>query len=350
MKPQYFTAILFATALYWMYLLYAPFLLLITIASLLAISTANIQDYFEKVFKNKLFAASLSSLLLAILFFAPLGYFLATLTIKLNSVEPEVLQKIQLYIKSTIANPPEYLLFLKPYLNDAMQEFDTKLLTSSALSSAAKVGAFSAGFLKNAFLIIIFYFFAQYNGSAIIAFIKRIVQMSVDESTLMVKELSAVMGVVFYSIIATAMFEGMLFGLAISYLGYNGILFGVMYGFASLIPVIGGIIMWLPFMLYELSFGNTHAAIFIALYSIVVISIVADTFIKPLIIKEINNRVLHNNQTQMNELVIFFAIIAGLTTFGFWGMILGPAITAFFLTILKLFEDRSKEFEIRNIN
>ncbi len=350
MKPQYFTAILFATALYWMYLLYAPFLLLITIAALLAISTANIQDYFENVFKNKLFAAALSSLLLAILFFAPLGYFLATLTIKLNSVEPEVLQKMQVYITSMVANPPEYLLFLKPYLNDAMQEFDTRLLTSSALSSAAKVGAFSAGFLKNAFLIIIFYFFAQYNGSAIIAFIKRIVQMSVDESTLMVKELSAVMGVVFYSIIATAMFEGMLFGLAISYLGYNGILFGVMYGFASLIPVIGGIIMWLPFMLYELSFGNTQEAIFIALYSVVVISIVADTFVKPLIIKEINNRVLQNNQTQMNELVIFFAIIAGLTTFGFWGMILGPAITAFFLTILKLFEDRSKELEMRNIN
>ncbi len=350
MKPQYFTAILFATALYWMYLLYAPFLLLITIAALLAISTSNIQDYFENLFKSKFAAASLSSLLLAILFFAPLGYFLATLTIKLNSVEPEVLQKIQFYIKTLVETPPEYLQFLKPYLTDVMKEFDTGLLTTSALSTAAKVGSFSAGFLKNAFLIIIFYFFAQYNGSFIISFIKRIVQMSVDESTLMVKELSAVMGVVFYSIIATAMFEGVLFGMAISYLGYNGILFGVMYGFASLVPVIGGVVMWLPFMLYELSMHNTQDAIFIAVYSVVVISIIADTFIKPLIIKEINTRVLHDNQTQMNELVIFFAIIAGLTTFGFWGMILGPAITAFFLTILKLFEERSKELEIRSIN
>jgi predicted PurR-regulated permease PerM len=350
MKPQYFTAILFATALYWMYLLYAPFLLLITIAALLAISTSNIQDYFEHIFKYKLLAASMTSLLLAILFFAPLGYFLATLTIKLNSIEPEVIQNVQIYIKNMVATPPEYLLFLKPYLTGAMKEFDTGLLTTSALSIAAKVGSFSAGFLKNAFLIIIFYFFAQYNGSFIISFIKRIIQMSVDESTLMVKELSSVMGVVFYSIIATAMFEGMLFGVAISYLGYNGILFGVMYGFASLIPVIGGVVMWLPFMLYELSIDNTNNAIFIAVYSVVVISIVADTFVKPLIIKEINNRVLHNNQTQMNELVIFFAIIAGLTTFGFWGMILGPAITAFFLTILKLFEDRTKECETRSIN
>jgi len=350
LKPQYFTAILFATALYWMYLLYAPFLLLITIAALLAISTSNIQDYFEHIFKNRLLSAILSSLLLATLFFAPLGYFLATLTIKLNSVEPEVIQNIQIYVKNMAQNPPEYLLFLKPYLLDAMKEFDTGMLTTSALSTAAKVGSFSAGFLKNAFLIIIFYFFAQYNGSVIISFIQRIVQTSVEESSLMIKELSSVMGVVFYSIIATAMFEGVLFGLAISYLGYNGILFGVMYGFASLVPVVGGIVMWLPFMLFELSMGNKNDAIFITLYSIIVISIIADTFIKPLIIKEINTRVLQENQTQMNEIVIFFSIIAGLTTFGFWGMILGPAITAFFLTILKLFEDRTRECETRSIN
>jgi predicted PurR-regulated permease PerM len=101
--------------------------------------------------------------------------------------------------------------------------------------------------------------------------------------------------------------------------------------------------MWLPFMIYEFSIGETSNAIFIVIYSIVVISIIADTFVKPLIIKEINNRMLKEDDTRINELIIFFAIIAGLATFGFWGMILGPAITAFFLTVLKLFEARTKE-------
>jgi predicted PurR-regulated permease PerM len=333
-----------------MYLLYAPFLLVITIAALLAVSTANIQEQFERLFGNKFLAAFTSSFLLSILFFAPLGYFLATLTIKLNTLEPEAFQRIQLYIEHFIANPPEYLDFLKPYFADVIKEIDVKSLTANALGIAGHVGRFSAGFLKNAFLILIFYFFAQYNGAFIVAFLQRIVQVSVKESTLLIQELSAVMNVVFYSIIATAMFESALFGIAISFMGYNGLLFGVMYGFASLIPVVGGILMWLPFMIFEFSIGNTRDAIFIALYSIIVISIIADTFVKPLIIKEINRIVLKDNQTQMNELVIFFAIIAGLTTFGFWGMILGPAITAFFLTILKLFEDRTKECETKSFN
>ena len=257
MKPQYFIAILFATSLYWMYLLYAPFLLGITIAALLAVSTANIQEHFEKLFRYKFIAALVSSLLLAILFFAPLGYFLATLTIQLNSIEPEMLQKIEVYVKNFLQTPPEYLLFLKPYLVDAMKDVNINSLTAYALSVAGQVGAFSAGFLKNAFLVIIFYFFAQYNGAYIVEFLKRVVQMSVDESTLLAHELSSVMSVVFYSIITNAMFQGVLFGIAISFMGYNGLLFGIMYGFASLIPVLGGILMWLPFMIYEFSIGNS---------------------------------------------------------------------------------------------
>jgi len=343
MKPQFFVAILFATSLYWMYLLYSPFIMVITIAALLAISTSNIQDYLEELLKYKLLASLVSSLLLAVLFFAPLGYFLTTLSIKLNSLEPQALHNIEVYVNRFIQTPPEYLLFLKPYMSEAIQDLNVSTLTSNALVITGKVGAFSAGFLKNALLVIIFYFFAQYNGNTIVEFLKRVVQMSIDETTVLAKELSSVMSVVFYSIILNAMLQGALFGIAISFMGYNGLLFGIMYGFASLIPVVGGALMWVPFMVYELSIGNNTRAIFIVSYSVVVLSIIADTFIKPFIIKWINKQILQEGDSRMNELIIFFSIIAGLATFGFWGMILGPAITAFFLTILKIFEARTKE-------
>ncbi|MDD5373436.1 MAG: AI-2E family transporter [Sulfurimonas sp.] len=344
MKPLYFVGVLFVTSLYWMYLLYAPFLLAMTIAALLAISTSNIQDIFLKYLKNRFYASMASAFLLAVLFFVPLGYFLITLSIELNNLDPQILMNIKQYILAKVENPPEYLAFAKPYILESVEKLDIASFGERALSYTGTVGAFSVGFLKNSFLIIIFYFFVLYNGEYIFTFLRRVVQMSVEESSILIKELSSVMGVVFYSIIVNAMFQGILFGLAISYIGYNGILFGVMYGFASLIPVIGGAVMWLPFMLFEFSLGNESNGIFIALYSVVMISIVADTFIKPLIIKEINKRLLKEDDARVDELVIFFAIIAGLATFGFWGMILGPAITALFLTLLKLFEARVKEF------
>ena len=95
--------------------------------------------------------------------------------------------------------------------------------------------------------------------------------------------------------------------------------------------------MWIPLCAIEVAHGNTTTAIIIATYSIVVISIIADTFIKPLIIKYINDKLV-KTPTVVNELLIFFAIFAGLTTFGFWGMILGPAITTLFISLLKLYK------------
>ncbi len=80
MKPQYFIALLFLAASYWMYLLYEPFLISIIIAALLAISTSNIQNKLEQLTHSALVAALLSSVLLAALIFAPLGSFLTTRT------------------------------------------------------------------------------------------------------------------------------------------------------------------------------------------------------------------------------------------------------------------------------
>lgn len=341
MKPQYFLLLLFGSSLYWMYLLYKPFLLTILIAALLAISTAKVQAYFTTLTKSRLFGAVINTGLLAILFFVPLGYFLANLTLKLNHLDPASISKMIHAVKAFLLQPPTYLAFIKPYVADITTHIQLNDVVSKALSLAGSVGVYSAGFLKNTILIIIFYFFAQYYGGAIVNFTKKIIKFSDNESALIVYELSSVMSTVFYSILATAIFEGALFGIAVGYLGYNGLLYGIMYGFTSLIPVVGGVIMWLPFALYELSQGHTNEAIFISLYSIIVISVIADTFIKPIIIKEINVRLIRSN-VDLNELIIFFAIIAGLASFGFWGMILGPAITSFFMALIKLIEMKSK--------
>jgi predicted PurR-regulated permease PerM len=340
MKPQHLLIVLFGASLYWMYRLYEPFLLTMLIAALLAISTANIQLYFTNLTRSKFFGSLLSTLLLAILFFVPLGYFLASFSVKLNNIDPAILTHVEISMQDLLDNPPKSLLFLKPYINSMLQNMQLKNLASIAVSYAGTIGAYSAGYIKNAFLVIVFYFFSQYNGESIIEFVKKVVKLEEDDNKLLTYELSSVMSTVFYSIIATAMFEGALFGVAIAFMGYNGILFGIMYGFASLIPVVGGALMWVPFAAYEYSFGNTNGALFIAIYSIVMISIIADTFVKPIIIREINVRFIKSN-LQLNEIVIFFAILAGLATFGFWGMILGPAITSFFLALLKLVEAKS---------
>jgi predicted PurR-regulated permease PerM len=158
------------------------------------------------------------------------------------------------------------------------------------------------------------------------------------KSAKMIHEISSTMEVVFYSIIVTAIFEGLLFGVMVSQFGFNGLLFGVIYGFASLIPIIGGAVVWIPVALYSWTKIDANAAIVIASYSVIIISIIADTFIKPVIIKVIKEDLLKST-IEINEIVIFFSILAGMSTYGFWGMILGPAITSFLIAITKIYID-----------
>ena len=66
------------------------------------------------------------------------------------------------------------------------------------------------------------------------------------------------------------------------------------------------------------------------------ISTLADNFIKPLIIKFINQKLV-KTKAKMNELVLFFAGVAGLSSFGFWGVILGPAIVTLTTATLRLY-------------
>jgi len=314
-----------------------------TIAALLVIPTVNINLFFQERFNSKMAAALVSSLLLALLLFGPFSYILTTVTIMLKSIDMTNLKDFEIFLKDKILNPPEFLNFIKPFVNDFLQEIDMQGLMAKVIAFTGHIGAFSAGFIKNAFLIVVFYFFMQYNGSTIVKFLKRIVVMKESDSTVLAKELSSVMSVVLYSIALTATFEGALFGIAVSFLGYNGLFYGILFGFASLIPVVGAALLWVPFMSYEFYLGNTYEAIFIAAYTVIVISIIADTFIKPMIIQWINKTLLHDREAQLDSIVIFFSMLAGLATFGFWGMILGPAITAFFLSILKVFEMNTRE-------
>jgi len=343
MKPQHFFMMLFAFALYWMYQLYNAYWMPILIGSLLAISTATIHKKFHDIVRNDFLAAFFSSLLLAILLFAPLGYFLTTLTIKLHGVNIDSFALVYEKIESSINKLPDSLTFLKVQLKSIIDYDNLSSIAGDSLGLAANVGKYSASFLKDAFLIIIFYFFAQYYGKSIMRYLIRIIRLPQQDTTLLNLELSNVMSVVFYSIIATATLEGALFGVMISIIGYNGMLFGIMYGIASLIPLVGGALMWAPFMVYELSLGNSGNALFITLYSIIVISIIADTFIKPMIIKYIDINFIKSS-TKINELLIFFSILAGLTAFGFWGMVLGPAITAFFMALLKLYDTQDQDY------
>lgn len=338
MKPEHFLIAIAIAVLFFLIQLFDPFLKAIFVAFLLTVATNSVNEYLVKKVKYQMVSATLMTIFLALIFFLPITYCIFSFGNYLNEFnQQEVINNYE-QIEKWIINISSEHNFLKQQLSIILAKFNITEIIQNTLSIGAYLGKNSASFMMDMILILVFYFFFSLYGTNISNYIKNILPLKKEDSNTLFYESSNVMSVVLYSILITAIFQGMLFGVFISFYGYDGFLLGVLYGFASLIPVVGGLLMWLPIAFYQLFQGNLYEAIVIAAYSIIVISIIADTFIKPIIIKYINQKIV-KTPTKINELLIFFSIVAGLSTFGFWGMIIGPAMVTFFISIIQLLKE-----------
>ncbi|ASC92531.1 AI-2E family transporter [Sulfurospirillum diekertiae] len=317
-EHRFFLTAIFLAVLFSIIKLYEPFLMIITIASLLAMATYTINLQLYKLTKSKHLSALLSTAFLSILLFGPIVYTITSIGGIVNNFDFTMIERVQTYLRTLDYHLPAPLAFMQSTLDDFISNLNIAQISTTALSYLGSIGKNSAGFLKDMLLIVVFFFFALLNGKDLIDYFKSVMPIDAKEVNFVFSEVTNVMSVVFYSILFSAIFQGALFSLVGMYFGYDGLLLGIFYGFASLIPIVGGALMWIPLCAIEVAHGNTTTAIIIATYSIVVISIIADTFIKPLIIKYINDKMV-KTPTAVNELLIFFAIFAGLHNLWFLG-------------------------------
>ena len=337
-KTNIMITALFFLALIGAYSVYQPFVLSWIVAMLLSMATFNLTKKIVGYTNSTHMSAAITTTLMTLLLFAPIVY-LATIGVGYitqidNAGIKDTIQTIQVFI--------EKIPFLKELNTQYLSDEKITSYIEDSTSYLTLAGGAGLGFMKNMFFVVVFYFFINYYGNRFFDTILALLPVSSGKGTKMLQEISSTMEVVFYSIIVTAIFEGFLFGIIMSYFGFNGLLFGVIYGFASLIPIVGGIIVWAPVSLYTWTQVDSHTAIIIATYSVVMISVIADTIIKPMIIQVIQENLLKST-IQINSIVIFFSIIAGMSTYGFWGMILGPAVTSFLIAITKVYLDYNEK-------
>jgi predicted PurR-regulated permease PerM len=307
---------------------------------LLTIATNSLYIKLNQKIKNRAISSSIFTISMTALFFLPILYCIFSFATFFNQVDQAILIKNLNEIKNSTLSFLTEISFMQDFLQNITKQIDIGKIVQELVSLSAYLGKNSAKFMLDMVMILIFFFFFTLFSKQIAQYLKDLTPINNDDANILFNESSSVMSVVFYSILTTAVFQGFLFGAFLSAFGYNGLLLGVLYGFASLVPVIGGVIMWLPVAIYEAATGTFFNAIIIAVYSIVVISIIADTFIKPLIISYINKKIV-KTPTKINSLLIFFAIVAGLGTFGFWGMIIGPAMVSLFVSIMHLLKKYS---------
>ncbi len=327
--------------------LFKSYLMAIVIGILLAISTLSIQNFSLRVCNNRnILATSLTMFILLGVFCLPFFYLVIAVVKYISNLDINTITSIFNQIKSYELNLPKNLEFikiililmefLKPKIELFIASLDIENIIKKSLEFTSKSLSKGVDFAVDMSFIMIFIFFVHYYSRALGKYVASIAPIATKELKEIFSEVANTMSVVFYSTIANMVLQGVLFAFIASFYGYNGVLFGVLFGFASLIPIVGGALVFVPLALYELSVNGWVNALVIVVYTVIVVSTVADNFIKPGIIKFISSKLL-GSQAKINELIIFFAMIAGLSSFGFWGIILGPAIVTLFIASIRVY-------------
>ena len=130
------------------------------------------------------------------------------------------------------------------------------------------------------------------------------------------------------SSLLTAVIQGTLGAIAFFIVGYPAFFLGVGTAIASLIPIVGTALVWLPVAIILAISGNWGLAIFMVIWGVLVIGL-SDNLIRTKIIE---------SKANIHPLFVFFSIFGGLAAFGFLGIIFGPLILAIILTVIHIYE------------
>ncbi|TDA62825.1 AI-2E family transporter [Sulfuricurvum sp. IAE1] len=191
-------------------------------------------------------------------------------------------------------------------------------------------------------MIVVFFFFLTWYGRSIALFFLPIIPLARDVKREFLSDMVTTTAVVFYTFGGVMLAQGVAFGVLIAFFdGYNPFLLGFMTAVSAIIPVVGTALVWVPVALNEYFEGEIFNALVIAVYSWAVMAFFIDNIVK-LVILNFVNRAMSDGKRKMNEFVIFFAIVGGLATFGFWGFVFGPAIVAFAITTLRIVRKRGR--------
>jgi predicted PurR-regulated permease PerM len=102
---------------------------------------------------------------------------------------------------------------------------------------------------------------------------------------------------------------------------------GVVTGFASVIPLVGTGLIWVPTALYLFAKGQSWQGFFIIGWGLLIIGI-SDNVIR---------FVLAKRMADVHPIVTVLGVIIGLKYFGITGLIFGPLLISYFLILLKIY-------------
>ncbi len=342
MKKDYFSAALFfliaGVFFYLFYSLIIPFFTPIAWAGILVIVFYPLYRWLNRKLRMPWLASLFSCILIFLIIIGPSIYLFASLV-------SETTDLVKTINSAQGGNIRRYLALDIPFVNmireklagiGGFENIDFQAIIKDAAATVTRaLGAQATVLIANISRTILYFvltlfsmFFFFRDGHRLVDYIKKVVPLEKEKVDLLFKHMREVIEGTMYGGVVVAIIQGGLGGIMFYIFGISSpVLWGAVMAFLAILPVVGPFLVYIPAGLILIVSGDTLNGILIIIIGSGISQV--DNFIRPH---------LFHGKTEMHTLLLFFSIMGGIVMFGLLGIILGPLISAIFLSLIRVFE------------
>lgn len=344
MRIWYFLLIFLISIIYLGHILW-PFWSILVLSFLLTNVFRPIYRIFSRKMPEKA-ASILTCLLITLIVFIPLLFFVGALSNEALGLyhwgrNTQVGMKFQLLMQDSpmVTQFQDYLkgfgFHFKPSQITAVFSYLTKIgglfLYNQASSWAANILQFVLLF----FMMILIIFFLLIDQDKLIAFVIAVSPLPDDEDRLLLEKFEEISNAILKGNGICGIIQGILGGAVFAILGFNSpILWGGIMAILAFLPIFGVGLVMIPAAGILVFSDRITAGVFLFLFYMA-LSFSVEYMIKPKMV---------GDEVQMHTLLVFLAIIGGLSVYGVLGIIYGPLIVTAFLTLTEIYFAKYDEY------
>lgn len=205
-------------------------------------------------------------------------------------------------------------------------------LLINSLSSMTKMTV-NALFNVVIMLYVMFYFLTM--GDVLLEKILYYLPLADHDERRLLNRFTSVTRATMKSTLIIGILQGAICGFAFFLAGIQGAVFwGTVMAVMSIIPAFGTAIIWGPALVILILTGHVAGVIILAVFCGLVAGNL-DNLLRPRLV---------GKDTEMHDLFVLFGTLGGITLFGILGIIIGPIISALFITIWEIYGDAFHDY------
>lgn len=113
---------------------------------------------------------------------------------------------------------------------------------------------------------------------------------------------------------------------------------GILTGIASILPIIGTGLIWIPISIYLLASNQTWEGIFVLSWGLIILSSM-DNIVR---------FVLARQMADVHPIITVLGVIIGINYFGITGLVFGPLIISYFVILLQIYYTEYQSPQLTN--